>query len=444
MPNKLFYRAGVLMMVCAAIMVAGCGGGGKKKKNRLEGERIPILTFEQQLTPDPRVEDMQVVLPDPVTNASWPQAGGLPGHAMQHLALSDNPKRIWRVSIGSGTGGRKQLTSKPVVADGMVFAMDVNANVTALNATTGRQLWRRKLEMKGRASANSFGGGIAYAGGRIFATTGYGFIAALDAATGQELWRTDIRTPMRGAPAAVDGRVYATTFDNQLFAFSADTGEELWSHAGIIEAAGIMGASTPAVVGGNVIAAFSSGEIFALRAENGQVAWNDSVTRTGLLTPLASISDVDAPPVIDRGVVYATSHGGRTVAIDLRTGERMWEKNVGSLYTPWVAGEFMYIVSTESEVVCLTRRDGRVRWVTPLQRFKDVEDRKGLLTWAGPVLAGDRLIITSSHGFAISVSPYTGEILSGMKLSDKTYLPPVVADGTLYILSEDGDLLAMR
>lgn len=443
MLNRMRTGYGFLMVGAVALSLAACGGG-KKKSERLQGERIPVLTFEQRVSPDPRVEDVQVALPDPVTNVSWPQAGGLPAHAMQHLALAANPKRLWRADVGSGTSGRKQLTARPIIADGTVFVMDTDAVVTALDVASGRQQWRSKLEMKGRSSANSFGGGIAYSGGKIFVTTGYGFIAALDAASGREAWRTDIRTPMRGGPAVADGRVYATTFDNQLYAFSADTGDELWNHAGIIETAGILGGATPAVVSGNVIAAFSSGEIFALRAENGQVAWNDSVTRTGLLTPLASISDVDAPPVVDRGIVYATSHGGRTVAIDLRTGERVWEKNVGSLYSPWIAGEFIYIVSTESEVVCLTRRDGRVRWVTPLQRFKDVEDRKGLLTWAGPVLAGDRLIITSSHGYAISVSPYTGEILSGMKLSDKTYLAPVVADGVLYILSEDGELLAMR
>lgn len=425
------------------VAIAACGSG-KKKTGRLEGERIPVLTFEQELTPDPRALDVQVALPDPVRNRDWPQGGGMPAHAMQHLELAANPKKAWRESVGDGTTGRKQLTSSPVVVEGIVYVMDSDAQVTALSASTGATLWRRELEMKGRSKAVSFGGGVSVADGKVFASTGFGFVAALDAQSGAELWRTDLAAPLRGAPAAGGGRVFVNTFDNQLFALSASDGTEIWSHAGIIESAGILGAATPAVVGNTVIAGFSSGEIFALTAENGHVAWTDTLSRTGRLTPLATLSDVDGPPVVDRGLVFATSHGGRMAAIDLRSGERVWERNVGSLYSPWIAGEFLYAVTVDSQVVCLTRRDGRVRWVRELQRYKDQEKRKGLLTWAGPVLAGDRLIVTSSHGYALSISPYTGEVISGMKLSDKTYLSPVVADGTLYILSEDGELTAMR
>ena len=435
-----FKAAAVLLL---GVAIAACGSS-KKKTGRLEGERIPVLTFEQELTPDPKALDVQVVLPDPVRNRDWPQGGGMPGHAMQHLELAANPKKAWRESIGDGTTGRKQLTSSPVVVEGIVYVMDSDAQVIALSASTGGTLWRRELEMKGRSKAVSFGGGVSVADGKVFAATGFGFVAALDAQSGAELWRTDLAAPLRGAPAASGGRVFVNTFDNQLFALSASDGAEIWNHAGIIESAGILGAATPAVVGSTVIAGFSSGEIFALTAENGHVAWTDTLSRTGRLTPLATLSDVDGPPVVDRGLVFATSHGGRLAAIDLRSGERVWERNVGSLYSPWIAGEFLYAVTVDSQVVCLTRRDGQVRWVRELQRYKDQEKRKGLLTWAGPVLAGDRLIVTSSHGYALSISPYTGEVISGMKLSDKTYLSPVVADGTLYFLSEDGDLTAMR
>jgi len=94
--------------------------------------------------------------------------------------------------------------------------------------------------------------------------------------------------------------------------------------------------------------------------------------------------------------------------------------------------------------VALMRRDGRVRWVTQLQRFTDPKDRKGIIKWSGPVLASDRLIVTSSHGFVITLSPYTGEVLSGRRLHDGTFMPPVVANQTLYVLTNDGDIAAFR
>ncbi len=430
--------------VTMGFVLAACGGSSKKDKERLEGDRIAVLTYEQQLQPDPRVQDNLVTLPNPVANPAWPQNGGYPSHAMQHLALGEAPTKIWSRSIGDGSGGRKQLTTPPVAADGFIFAIDVDAKVTALNAATGSVAWSRQIKVEKQSNSPSFGGGVGYAAGKVFAATGYGIAAAFDAQSGQELWRVNIGVPLRGAPAVVDNRVFYNTFDNQLFALNAADGVELWNHSGIIESAGLLGVSTPAVASGVVVAGFSSGELFALAVENGRVAWSDTLTRTGRMTPLSTLADIDGNPVIDRGMVFAVSHAGRMVAIDLRTGERLWERNLGSVHTPWVAGDFIYAVTMDNEVVCLTRREGHVQWVTQLQRYKDQKDRKGRVFWGGPVLAGDRLVVTSTNGYALSLSPYNGHILSGIKLSDKAFLAPIVANETLYVLTDDGDVTAYK
>ena len=441
-PGKIVLS--VMMAGMASVSLSGCGGGGKKSDQPFEGERIPVLAFERQIEPDLRIQDVDVVLPSPYVNPDWPQAGGYPGHAMQHLALSDNPKKIWSTSIGKGSSGRKWLTAMPVVADGRIYAIDTNAVISAFDADNGRRIWDRRIEREGEKKDVSFGGGVSYADGKIFASTGYGVIVALDAGSGREIWREFLTVPLRGAPTVAGGQVYVHTYDNQLYALSEDTGEILWDHVGISEVAGILGSASPAVSGGTVIAAYSSGELVALTVENGRVTWSDALTRRGALTPLASLNDIDGHPVIDRGRVYAASQGGRTVAIDLRTGERLWERNIGSLHTPWVAGDYLFLLTENNELVCLSRTNGRVRWVQQLQNYKDLEDRKGPLQWAGPVVAGDRIIVTSSHGYALSISPYTGEIISGMSLSDKSFLSPIVADGVLYILTNDGDLLALK
>lgn len=213
---------------------------------------------------------------------------------------------------------------------------------------------------------------------------------------------------------------------------------------GIVENAGILGSASPAVSGDTVIAAFSSGELFALQADNGRVNWQDALSRTGRLTPLATLADIDGQPVIDRGRVFAISHAGRMVSIDMRTGERVWETNVGSSSTPWIAGDFIFVVTTEGAVACVSTTDGRVRWVTQLQRYKKQEKRKGVVRWFGPVLASDRLIVVSSHGYVLSISPYTGEVLSGERLGDASYITPVVADNSLYVLTNKGDVVAYR
>jgi outer membrane protein assembly factor BamB len=148
--------------------------------------------------------------------------------------------------------------------------------------------------------------------------------------------------------------------------------------------------------------------------------------------------------VIDRDLAFAVSHAGRMAAIDLRTGARVWERPVGSVHMPWVAGDFLFVTGLNGEVVAMSRRDGRVRWVHRLPPFEDMEDRKGPIQYTGPVLVGDRLLVGSSEGFVYAISPYTGELLGHIEIGDPVYVSPVVADGTVYILGNDGTLHAYR
>jgi glucose dehydrogenase len=159
---------------------------------------------------------------------------------------------------------------------------------------------------------------------------------------------------------------------------------------------------------------------------------------------MAALSDIDASPVIDRGRVYAIGHGGRMAALELPTGQRVWERNFAGTSTPWVAGEFIYIVTLDGEVICLTRREGKVRWVHQLDHYKSPKKKTDPIQWAGPILAGDRLFLVSSQKQLVTLSPTTGEVLTTVKLKAPAFLAPIVADNTLYVLTDDGKLSAWR
>ena len=132
------------------------------------------------------------------------------------------------------------------------------------------------------------------------------------------------------------------------------------------------------------------------------------------------------------------------VSIDLRTGDRIWEQDIGGVHAPWVAGDFIYVLSASNELICLTRADGRVRWTRALPEWENEEKKKDAIFWGGPVLAGDRLIVVSSEGVAFSVSPYTGLPLGREEFPDGVFVNPIVADKTLYVLTDEADLIALR
>ena len=430
-------------LAALGFLAAGCESLNPFKPKEdppLPGERLSVLNIDAKLRPDPRIADLAVTLPRPQTNPDWPQPGGYPDHAMQHLSLGESPTDAWETSVGAGSTSDRRLLAQPVVAGGKVFTMDAEATVSAFDAADGGRLWSTNVLPEDEEDGD-LGGGVSFADGRLYVTTGAAQVVALDANDGNEIWRTSVGGPMRSGPTVAEGRVFAVTVENELIALSAKDGRRLWSHAGIVETAGILGSASPAVARGIVVVPHSSGEIFALRAENGRPLWSEGLAPVRRVNAVATLSDIRGHPVIDRGVVFAISHSGQMVAIDLRSGVRVWDLDIGALQTPWVAGDYVYVVTTNGWIVCVMRESGRVRWVVNLERFADEDED---VIWAGPVLAGDRLIVAGSHGEALSISPYTGEVIGWIPLSDGVQIAPVVADNTLFFLDEDGSLAAKR
>ncbi|HEY5048262.1 MAG TPA: PQQ-binding-like beta-propeller repeat protein [Rhizomicrobium sp.] len=435
------------------------------KKSNIKGERISVLAAEQSVKVDPDMAKTKVVLPAPYRNDAWPSPGGYASNAMYHLKADGTLVTAWQAEAGKGSDTDSRLTAPPVVADGRVFVLDAAAHVFAFNAQNGQPLWDKDLAPKGPEDSilfgtlpgfglfgedlsidpsKGFGGGVACDGSKIFVSTGFGSVIALDGASGRQLWKSDLGVPIVNAPVANGGRVFVSSQDNHFFALAENDGRTLWDHQGITESAGILESTSAAVSGDYVIVPYTSGELFAIRVENGRPAWNDMLTRSGNVTALSELDDIAGRPVVDRDMVFAISHSGVMVAINLNTGDRVWSRDVGGIQTPWVAGDFVYVLTTESQVLCLARKDGRVKWIHQLTRWQDPENKKDMIIWSGPVLASDRLIFTSSDGYAVSLSPYTGDLLGKITIPDGTFISPVVADGTLYLLTNGAELVALR
>ena len=76
--------------------------------------------------------------------------------------------------------------------------------------------------------------------------------------------------------------------------------------------------------------------------------------------------------------------------------------------------------------------------------FESPEDKEGIIKYVGPIIVGDRLILASSLGEIYSLSPYKGTILGKVYISGSVYIPPIVAEQTLLVLSDSGVLTAFR
>ena len=415
-----------------------------KKKAPLPGERIAVMQDRREIEPDKDAGSINVVLPPPAVNDSWPQSGGFANYAMQHLAVGESPQVIWSSDVGRGSSSSRILTAPPVVAEGKVFAKDAESTVTAYSADTGQKIWSVTLKPEKARDADEFGGGLAYYGDRLFVTTGFAVVYSLEAATGKEMWNSQVSAPVRGAPLVFNDRVFAISIDNKLHTLAAVDGQDLWSFSGLQEVSGYVGGNSPAASGDIVVAPFTSGELVGLRLDSGRTVWNESLVGPRReARAFGNLADIRGRPVIDRGVVLAMGSGGTVAAIDLRSGQRMWERNIGGSQTPWAAGRFVYVVTSSADVVCLERDTGKVKWVTPLTQYRD-EKRHDPILWAGPVLAGDRLLVGGTTGELLALSPYSGEIIGKINIGNPIRLAPVVANRVIYVLTNNGRLFALR
>ena len=448
MITKTAWKGALVAGTLAAALV-GCSGGlfggGDKKTTPTIGERTPILSrIERGTNVDPDLAGVSVVLPPARSNDSWPQVGGSASKSYGHLAIANNPTKRWSARI-AGANERRRLAAAPVVGGGLLYVEDTDGVIHAFDHATGATAWtREEEEMAENLRTSAFGGGVSYDNGILYATNGIGEVKAKDAETGKLLWKVKPAGPLRGSPTIAFGQVYVMTQDNQILALDATNGELLWDESGSATQSGVFGVAAPAAGQGTVIAGYSSGELSAYRYENGRPLWADALARTNISTQVSSLTDIDADPIIDSGRVYALGQGGRMAAYELVTGQRIWELTLAGISTPAIAGEWIFTLTDDARLLAIARSSGRVRWITQLQQFRDEKDKKGPIFWTGPVLAGNNLWVASSRGEIWKISVGEGSAAMFADIDQPMSLPPIVADGFLYVLDDSGTVHAWK
>lgn len=432
--------------VLALVLVAGCSALKSKTKppEISEEGRISILAFEQTLVPDTKLAGRTPSVPAAVDVKEWPQPGGTTGNAPGNIQTSDDLKVAWRESAGDGSSAKTYLSAPPVLADGKIFIVDAGQNLRALDAGSGRKLWSKSLRTPKSEDKNALGGGVAVADGRVYATTGFGAVVAFKPEDGEQLWRAEAGVPFHAAPTATGGRVYAVTNDSELRALDGASGQVQWTYQAIAEPARILAASSPAVVGDTVVAPFASGELMAFLTANGRRLWSEQLSRTGKFTSLSAINDIAGRPVISEGVIYAVSHSGLLAAIDERSGQRIWARLLASTQTPCVVGDALYVVTVEGDLAAIDKATGGAFWVKQLPRYENEKKKKNRIVWTGPIMVGGNLFLASSEGEAVLVSPADGAVKHTIKVGDSVFVPPIAANGTVYLVNNKGQLVALR
>jgi outer membrane protein assembly factor BamB len=414
-------------------------GGGDDDKKPLPGTRIAVLSDLDHMQPDASLATTEVTVPQVKANDNWREAGGTPAGLTGNLAFSGFTHHE-SAKIGDHNSWQQPVYPGPIVAGGVVYAMDAKGYITAHNAADiSKILWTNQSAVTDD-EADILGGGLAFDSGHIYATTGRGRVFALDAKTGKELWKQSLGVSLRVAPKTGGDKIYVLSVDNQLFAVNAASGTVVWSDRSATQISGFLAAATPAVTDTVVVAPYTSGDIHAIDAAGGQPIWTDTLLLSRRNSATSLFSGIGGNPIVKDDVVYAGDAGGFFAGIALLSGRRVWEQNVSTLNTPWVADDFLYILSSEDDLICVQRADGRVKWVTPLPQYANEKKHRDPLVWRGPILANSQLIVAGTHGEMRVFSPKDGKLASTVEIPEGITDAPIIAGSRMYFLTQDARL----
>lgn len=437
--------------ILASVVSIGVLAGCTDREIILPGERLGVRDVLQDpanaQAATPENTSVPAAVPAATRNAAWPQSHVSPSARTTNAALSNTLTPVWSTSIGQGDKRRARIITDPVVADGRVFTIDSAGRVSA-TSTSGEALWSYSLVPLRDDASQALAGGLAANDGRLYVTSGFGTLTALDASTGQEIWTQRLQATATGAPTVFGDLIYLVAGDSTAWAVEADDGRVRWQSDGLGDVGNVAGAAPPAVNNSHVVFSFGGGAVQGAFRQGGLRLWSADIVGARKGFAITLVDDITGYPVIDGNTVYAGNHSGRVVALNLNSGERLWTVPHGAMDPVWPAGNSIYFVSDLNELVRVSADDGTQIWAVDLPGYEPVRrpQRRRDSAYAnyGPIMAGGRLIVASSDGFIRSFDPDSGELVSQTEIRGGATTRPVVANGTLYVVSTNGVLHAYR
>ena len=444
------------LAVAALLLVVACA------EKRLSGKRIDVKGFESaQRT---KSSSSNIVLPELESESAsassqksaWEQEQFSALHTPPRLATRFAWQHRFLIATGKGRTRAQPLQATPIVAEGRLFAMNTNNNVSAFDTMTGRKVWQRNLKPASRKTfgegvskgiGKSFGGGLAFADGRVFVSSGIGILAALDGQTGEILWQQQLPFPLRSAPTLVSAGVVSkeqalllvVTPTYRTYAFNLN-GEMLWQQQATRDAlAQLTLAPSPGVAGRYAVVGYGDGSLIALDKDNGRVLWQAFATAQRRNDALSDIADITTPPVLADGLIYASSFSGKTVALDLASGSLRWSVPLAAASSLALHGTTLFVVDQNSLLSALDANNGNILWEQQLTAHLGRNKRKPVF-WNGPLLAADQLILTASNGEIVAIDALKGTLVRQMRINARFTATPIAAQGLFFFLDSEGNI----
>lgn len=348
------------------------------------------------------------------------------------------PTIIWSHSVGSGSG-EFYSNLHPAWQDDRVFAADRRGVVKALDADSGKEIWSTNLSIHtGFFSRNrpaQLSGGVAAAGSRVYVGSELAKVYALDAQDGSVAWETTVAGEALSTPVVSDGVVLIHTSNGMLQALNAADGVVKWTVNLDVPTLTLRGESSPTTVFGAAIVGDDNGRVTAVMNDQGQLIWQQRISQPSGATEIARIKDVQTTLVVVNGVVYALAYNGNLAALDLRCGQVMWSREIGSVTNLLVDSGWIYLVDQNDCVIAVDTQSGGILWRQSQLLHRNL---------TSPVLYNGYIVTGDSEGYLHWINTDDGCFVARQKVDSAGLLAaPIIAGNKLIVQAKNGEVYAI-
>ncbi|MFC0225072.1 outer membrane protein assembly factor BamB [Serratia aquatilis] len=347
------------------------------------------------------------------------------------------PNKVWSTSVGNGIG-EYYSHLRPAYQDNTVYAADRYGVVKALDLTDGKEKWKVDLSEKKSFFASNqsalLSGGLTVSGSNVYIGSERAVVFALNTQDGNVAWQTKVAGEAISRPVVADGMVLIHTTNGQLQALNEADGAIKWTVNLDTPTLSLRGESAPAVAFGAAVVGGDNGRVSAVLMQQGQLIWQQRVSQPSGATEIDRLNDIDTTPVIVDNVVYALGYNGNLTALDLRSGQIIWKRDMGSVNDFIVDAGRIYVVDQTDRIVASNAEGGAKVW-----EQNDLLHRN--LT--PPVLYNGYLVVGDSQGYLHWVNTTDGRFVAQQQVDSSGFLSaPIVAGDKLLIQARGGKVYA--
>ena len=428
---KLF----ALKLFLSSFLLSSCALLDDENESILPGKRESVYESEEKLI---LKANKRIKLEKPKIISDWVQQHQNLKNHLFHFKSKPTLKFKKRIRLGDINLDKFQYFTPPIISENTIFYYDNDFSVVSKNINTGKINWSIKLEFEKQENF-SLVSGFFLDNKTLFFSTGLGNIYAVDSVDGRINWFKKFGIQFSRPPVVSKEKIFLVSDDNQLYAINKKNGDVVWSHLGNIEELSIIGGSKPALDEGIIVVSYSSGEIFALDENNGSIIWFDNISTSNFFSK-TNINDIQSPICIEKGKLFVPTFSNKLLVYDLKTGKKSWDLKLSSINPMVISGETIYVIDINSKLMSIDKVSGKLLWAVQLRSKKG----KTEINWSGPLLSSYKLLVVSSDGTILSLSPFSGKTISKIKFKESFISGPIQVNEKIYLISKQGSLYTLN